>query len=311
MKKALKIFGITLGSILGLILLVIGAAIWVVFTPERLTPIVRGVASEYVTCEHKIGKVELTFFSTFPRFGLRIDSVAVIHPMEGAPSDTLVHIPHAVLSVDVLALLNEGTLSIPTLRMPDLQANIYVAADGSANYDILAFPADTTAEDTTATALPFQTIQIEEIQLSAQQLRYISEPDTMDIRLRNTRIHTAQPILADLQKMHIALQDAQIATNGLALTLNGWAQMGDTIQTDMRLTLRDWAIDSVLALLPITLDNDITELVQGGYASLDATAKINMADSAASEVLVHQLAAHLQHTNLQAHGVVKDPLGKL
>ena len=311
MKKALKIFGITLSSILGLILLVIGAAIWVVFTPERLTPIVRGVASEYVTCEHQIGKVELTFFSTFPRFGLRIDSVAVIHPMEGAPSDTLVHIPHAVLSVDVLALLNEGTLSIPTLRMPDLQANIYVAADGSANYDILAFPADTTAEDTTATALPFQTIQIEEIQLSAQQLRYISEPDTLDVTLRTTRIHTAQPIVADLQKMHIALQDAQIATNGLALTLNGWAQLGDTIQTDMRLTLRDWAIDSVLALLPMTLDKDITELVQGGSASLDATAKINMADSAASKVLVHQLAAHLQHTDLQAQGVVKDPLGKL
>ena len=311
MKKALKIFGITLGSVLGLILLVIGAAIWVVFTPERLTPIVRGVASEYVTCDHQIGKVELTFFSTFPRFGLRIDSVAVIHPMEGAPSDTLVHIPHAVLSVDVLALLNEGTLSIPTLRMPNLQANIYVAADGSANYDILAFPADTTAEDTTATALPFQTIQIEEIQLSAQQLRYISEPDTLDVTLRTTRIHTAQPIVADLQKMHIALQDAQIATNGLALTLNGWAQLGDTIQTDMRLTLRNWAIDSVLALLPMTLDKDITELVQGGSASLDATAKINMADSAASKVLVHQLAAHLQHTDLQAQGVVKDPLGKL
>ena len=311
MKKALKIFGITLGSVLGLILLVIGAAIWVVFTPERLTPIVRGVASEYVTCDHQIGKVELTFFSTFPRFGLRIDSVAVIHPMEGAPSDTLVHIPHAVLSVDVLALLNEGTLSIPTLRMPNLQANIYVAADGSANYDILAFPADTTAEDTTATALPFQTIQIEEIQLSAQQLRYISEPDTLDVTLRTTRIHTAQPIVADLQKMHIALQDAQIATNGLALTLNGWAQLGDTIQTDMRLTLRDWAIDSVLALLPMTLDKDITELLQGGSASLDATAKINMADSAASKVLVHQLAAHLQHTDLQAQGVVKDPLGKL
>ena len=312
MKKALKIFGITLGSVVGIILLVIGLAIWVVFTPERLTPIVREVASEYVQCEHEIGKVELTFFSTFPRFGLSIDSVAVIHPMEGAPSDTVVYIPHAVLSVDVLAFLNEGMLSIPTLRMPDLQANIYVAADGSANYDVLGGEAESDeAEDTTAIALPFQTIQVDEIQLSARQLRYVSEPDTMDITLRDTRIETTQPILADLQKMHIALQDVRIATNGLALTLNGWAQLGDTLQTDIRLTLNDWAIDSVLALLPITLDKDITELVRGGSATLDATAKINMADSAASEVLVHQLAAHLQHTDLQAQGVVKDPLGKL
>ena len=273
----------------------------------------REVASEYVQCEHEIGKVELTFFSTFPRFGLRIDSVTVIHPMEGAPSDTVVHIPHAVLSVDVLAFLNEGMLSIPTLRMPDLQANIYVAADGSANYDILVGneAKGEEAEDTTAMALPFQTIQVDEIQLSARQLRYISEPDTMDMTLRDTRIETAQPILADLQKMHIALQDARIATNGLALTLNGWAQLGDTLQTDMRLTLNEWAIDSVLALLPITLDKDITELVRGGSATLDATAKINMADSAASKVLVHQLAAHVKHTDLKAQGIVKDPLGKL
>ena len=313
MKKALKIFGITLGSMVGIILLVIGLAIWVVFTPERLTPIVRDVASEYVQCEHEIGKVELTFFSTFPRFGLRIDSVAVIHPMEGAPSDTVVHIPHAVLSVDVLAFLNEGMLSIPTLRMPDIQANIYVAADGSANYDILVGneAKGEEAEDTTAMALPFQTIQVDEIQLSARQLRYVSEPDTMDMTLRDTRIETAQPIVADLQKMHIALQDARIATNGLALTLNGWAQLGDTLQTDMRLTLNEWAIDSVLALLPITLDKDITELVEGGSATLDATAKINMADSAASKVLVHQLAAHVKHTDLKAQGIVKDPLGKL
>ena len=310
MKKALKILGITLGSVVGIILLVIGLAIWVVFTPERLTPIVREVASEYVQCEHEIGKVELTFFSTFPRFGLRIDSVAVIHPMEGAPSDTVVHIPHAVLSVDVLAFLNEGKLSIPTLRMPDLQANIYVAADGSANYDILVGN-EAKGEEATSMALPFQTIQVDEIQLSARQLRYISKPDTMDMTLRDTRIETAQPIVADLQKMHIALQDARIATNGLALTLNGWAQLGDTLQTDIRLTLNDWAIDSVLALLPITLNKDITELAKGGSATLDATAKINMADSAASEVLVHQLAAHVKHTDLKAQGIVKDPLGKL
>lgn len=310
MKKAFKIFGITLGCIILLLAIVIGSALWVVFTPERLTPIVREIANEYVQCEHEIGKVELTFFSTFPRFGLSIDSVTVIHPMEGAPSDTVVHIPHAVLSVDVLAFLNEGKLSIPTLRMPDLQANIYVAADGSANYDILVGN-EAKGEEATAMALPFQTIQVDEIQLSARQLRYVSKPDTMDMTLRDTRIETAQPILADLQKMHIALQDARIATNGLALTLNGWAQLGDTLQTDIRLTLNDWAIDSVLALLPITLDKDITELVRGGSATLDATAKINMADSAASEVLVHQLAAHMKHTDLKAQGVVKDPLGKL
>ena len=103
MKKALKIFGIALISIILLVTLVISTALWVVFTPERLTPIVRNMAKEYVTCEHHIGKVELTFFSTFPHVGLAIDSLTIVNHVEGAPCDTVIDIPHAVVSVDVLA----------------------------------------------------------------------------------------------------------------------------------------------------------------------------------------------------------------
>ncbi len=307
MKKALKIFGITLSCIILLLAIVIGSALWVVFTPERLTPIVRNVAKEYVTCDHHIGKVELTFFSTFPHFGLAIDSLTVVNPVEGAPSDTVLSVPHAVTSVDVMALLNEHTLSIPTLSMPDMQANIYVAADGTANYDVLALPSDTTAEDTTAFVLPFKQLMVEDLTISAKSLRYKSEPDTMDIALHHTAIHTA----IDMVGMRITLHNAQLATNSLQLTLNGWADIGDTLQTDMRLMLNDWQVDSVMPLLPLTLPKDIAQLVRGGSASLDATAAINMANGNASSVTIHHLAAHTKQTSLQAQGEVKDPLGNL
>ena len=307
MKKALKIFGITLGCIILLLAIVIGSALWVVFTPERLTPIVRNVASEYVKCEHHIGKVELTFFSTFPHFGLAIDSLTVVNPVEGAPSDTVAHIPQSVLSVDVMALLNEQTLSIPTLRVPDLQANIYVAADGIANYDVLALPNDTTAEDTTTFILPFKQLKVEELTLSAKSLRYKSEPDTMDIALHQTAIQTA----IDMVGMRVALHNAQLTTNSLQLAIDGWAEIGDTLQTNMRLTLNDWPVDTVMPLLPFTLPKDIAQLIQGGSASLDATAAINMANGNASSVTIHNLAAHTKQTSLQAQGEVKDPLGNL
>ena len=307
MKKALKIFGITLGCIILLLAIVIGSALWVVFTPERLTPIVRNVASEYVKCEHHIGKVELTFFSTFPHFGLAIDSLTVVNPVEGAPSDTVLSVPHAVTSVDVMALLNEKTLSIPTLSMPDIQANIYIAADGQANYDVLALPQDTTAEDTTAFVLPFEKIAVGELVVSAKSLRYKSEPDTMDIALHQTAIQTA----IDMVGMRVALHHAQLTTNSLQLAIDGWAEIGDTLQTNMRLTLSDWQVDSVMPLLPLTLPKDIAQLIQGGSASLDATAAINIANGNASSVTIHNLAAHTKQTSLQAQGEVKDPLGNL
>ena len=349
MKKALKIFGIALCSIIGVVVLAIGAAVWVVFTPERLTPIVRGVASEYVKCDHTIGKVELTFFSTFPRFGLSIDSVVVINPMEGAPSDTVVAIPQMTMSVDAMDFLTHNNLTLHTLSIPNLQANIYVAADGKANYDVFALASDTTeeakGEDSTSMALPFNAIKVDELHIYAQQLRYLSEPDSMDIALREAaigatvtnledmllslqvadidaviggeqlaqdlRVNATIPAAVDMAAMRVTLRDAHLAANALELALNGWAELGDTLQTDMRLTLNDWAIDSVLALLPISLDKDITQLIKGGTCTLDATAKLNMANGAASEVLVHNLAAHIKHTHLQAQGTVKDPLGKL
>lgn len=347
MKKALKIFGITLGCIIGVVVMAIGIAVWVVFTPERLTPIVRNVAREYVACEHTIGEVDLTFFSTFPRFGLSIDSVVVVNPIEGAPSDTVVSIPHMVVSVDVMALLNKQTLSIPTLTIADIEANIFVDADGQANYDVLLSgeAKGEEVEDTTTTALPFEQIQVDGLHLSARSLCYVSLADSMNIALQGARVDAQvaewndmllalelksldaviggetlaqglrlsahMPAAVDMQKMRITLRQAQLAVNNLAVALDGWAEMGDDIQTDIRMTLEDWQVDSVMPLLPISLDKDITELVRGGSATLDATAKINMADSAVSEVLVHQLAAHVKHTDLKAQGVVKDPLGKL
>lgn len=344
MKKALKIVGIALGSIFILLAVVIGSALWVVFTPERLTPIVREVASEYVKCEHHIGKVELTFFSTFPHFGLAIDSLTVINPVAGAPSDTVVHIPHAVVSVDMLAFLNEKTLSIPTLRMPDLKANIYVAADGSTNYDVLGEEAKgDEAGDTTTFALPFDKIMVEELALSAQSLQYISLPDSihaglqqLDLRAKvndweqilltlgigsidatlgtqtyaeGMRLSTTLPMGIDLGRMRVHLRDARIAANNLSLALNGWAELGDTLQTDMRLTLNDWQVDSVMPLLPLTLPKDIAQLIKGGSASLDVTAAINMANGDASSVTIHHFAARAKQTSLQARGKLKNPLG--
>ena len=60
--KALKIIGWTL---LGLVLTVVAVAciaMYVVFTPARLTPIARQAADKFIACPYEIGEVDLTFF---------------------------------------------------------------------------------------------------------------------------------------------------------------------------------------------------------------------------------------------------------
>ena len=101
MKKALKIIGISLGSVLGLSVAAVCIVIWFVFTPAKLTPIVKSYIPAFVTCQTELDTVDLTFFSTFPHFGLRLHNVALINPMEGAPSDTVAYIEELVAPGDV------------------------------------------------------------------------------------------------------------------------------------------------------------------------------------------------------------------
>ena len=80
MKKFGKIFFITLLSLFAVLIVTICIVLFLVFTPERFTPIVRKQVDKFITCQSEIGEVELTFFSTFPNFGLKIRQFALINP---------------------------------------------------------------------------------------------------------------------------------------------------------------------------------------------------------------------------------------
>ena len=92
MKKPLKITLISLGSLVGLILLTIIIACWLVLTPARLTSIVRNQAPNFITCDFNIDRADLTIIKTFPNVGIKINNVVLMNPMDGSPSDTLASI---------------------------------------------------------------------------------------------------------------------------------------------------------------------------------------------------------------------------
>lgn len=325
MKRALKIIGITLGSIIALLLLVVGTALWIVFTPERLTPIVRNVAKDYITCEHEIGKVELTFFSTFPQFGLNIENVILVNPTPGAPSDTLLCAPQLTATVDIEQLLNEK-LHIYALRMPDIQANVYINEEGVGNFDIFNLPPDTTTvEDTTAFALPFPEIVVDELHLSAKQLQLLSLQDSIDasiqglsidLQAKSTELIDMHLLLAiasanvslqdvtyaqqlslsadilaqvDIHNMGIQFHQAKMAINEFGIALDGWVNVQEDILMDMHLTLQDWQIADLLALVPANLQSSLEGITADGLLSLEAQATGTYNDSIMPIVDAHLL----------------------
>ena len=136
MKKPLKITLISLGSLLGLILLTIAIACWFVVTPARLTSIVKNQAPNFINCDFNIEKADLTIFKTFPKVGLKINDVVLVNPMVGSPSDTLAYIDECVVSVDVKKFLDESHILIDECRLCGGYVNLFIDEQGNSNLDI-------------------------------------------------------------------------------------------------------------------------------------------------------------------------------
>lgn len=304
MKRFWKIFGITLGTIVGLLLIVVCVAIWLIFTPSRLTPIVRQVADKYITCEHALGEVDLTFFSTFPDFGLRVDGLYLINPKEGAQSDTLLAAPEVVATVNVVEFLKHNNLIVKELSLPNAVANVYIAADGTTNFDVFALSADTTATDTTSSGLPFDQIRIDAARIEGRYISLVDEKDGLSASLANTalavrasswddmlltlsseavsatmggvqyvdslQVAMSIPASVDLENMHFALHKADLQVNEFALQLDGTADVVDSISLNIRAYAREWQIAPLLALLPASLTDMLSDISVDGRISFVA-----------------------------------------
>ena len=188
MKKLLKILGITLASVVGVAIVAVLVAVYIVFTPKHITPVVDKVAREYISADYRLGDVELTFFSTFPEFGLRTGKLLIINPTEGAQSDTLLAADHLVARIELEQLIKEGCINIRELAIQQVQANLFIAEDGTTNFDILSLPEDTTEEDTTSSFI--RSVRIEDLRVAvdAKQITLLDLRDTISATLHDVSI---------------------------------------------------------------------------------------------------------------------------
>lgn len=302
MKKLFKIVGISLGTVIGLVMLTLSTVLWVVFTPARLTPIVSQVADEMLTCEYHLGKVELTFFSTFPKFGLHVDTLCLLHPLAGAQQDTLLYASEMLGVVDLQELWQNKHLKVHQLSLTDLQGYIY-QQDSLNNYSVFVLPSST-PDDTVATDLPFEKITVDELVVNSRQLVYDNRSDSIEASIGHTTLHARMvdfedmylsfhaqdvcanvggevyaehlsvsgdlPLLMDKEILSVELNEASLQVNDYRLTLDGIVNLSDSLSMQMHLNLADWQIKPLLALVPASLSSELQDLDVDGRLSVDA-----------------------------------------
>lgn len=152
-KKGWKITWIALGSLLGLLVVTLVVVMWLVFTPSKLTKIVNNLAGNFITCDAQFGNVDLTLLSTFPDAGLKIENVVIVNPgkgpvRDGEQNDTVAKIGSLTVGIDVKAFLKENKVIVHQVVLDDAWANLYIAQDGAANFDIFPKSEDTTSSET-------------------------------------------------------------------------------------------------------------------------------------------------------------------
>ena len=154
-KKTLKISGITLGTVLLVLLVAIAFVINFIVTPKKLTPVVLDAANQTLNAHLDMESVELTFFSTFPQFGLKVKNGSLVskalNDSSWCKTDSLLSFKECVLTVNPIAYLTENRIVVHNLSLEEVAVYAYRNKTGKANWEVTRASVDTIPADTAST----------------------------------------------------------------------------------------------------------------------------------------------------------------
>jgi hypothetical protein len=238
MKNALKVLLISTASLLVILIIAICIVLWFVFTPEKLTPIVRAQTNKYITCPSEIGKVELTFFSTFPNFGVKVNHFLLLNSTNGSQNDTLVGIDQLVAVVDLAAWLKRDEIKIDELVFTNGIITIFSDSLGNTNYDI--FTADTLSPTENQTETKPIVAELKNLKLDNIRLSYID----LSMKL-NTNISNLKAEMSGTVNSGIISSNIKVDQSIVSLEYDGEKYI-DSVSVTMDFTSSFWL--SVLKL---------------------------------------------------------------
>lgn len=194
MRKVVKRIIWAIVTLVFVIVIIAGIAVWLVFTPEKLTPLARSQAAKYLRCESQMGKVELTFFSTFPHFGIQLDQFALINPITGAQSDTLIRADRMVGIVDLAAWWMRNELILNEIQVQNGSLNAIVDSLGRTNFDVVKTDSVVSADTSDGS---FRFINLENIVLNNVNVSYVDQPLKLQTDIRQLTAQLSGKLIGD------------------------------------------------------------------------------------------------------------------
>lgn len=309
LKKGWKIAIISVASLLGLVVVIVGIALWLVLTPSRLTSIVNRFSDKFITCESSFKDVDLTLFKTFPYVGLNVEGVTLVNPMEGAVSDTLANIGSVSVGINLREYLKNKNIEVTKLVVDKVDANLHTNAEGASNFDI--FPA---SDDTTASE-PFEMpelVSLQSIKLKRLNATYSNLASKMSATVADLNLFVDGKYLSDNidAKVRMDVDNAGFMLDGdsskMDASLKGIAFKidGDTKGSSVNGNLKMKIKEGRFSLDGQEFVNDAVAGRKGDLLTVNGELKGDM-DS--RQVMVDRLVADLKGYEIEADGTVNLP----
>ena len=181
MKRKFKIAGVSLLIFIGLLLIGATIVMWLVFSPEKLTPIVKKQLPKYINCDVDLQQVNFSFFHSFPNATLKIDDLLLVNPVSGAPSDTLLCVDNCFIDMDLWAFIKNKAVIVNQFHLKNGKASLFIDSSGRSNYDVVVSDT-TTVKDESSLAL--ERIDLHGIIIENLNLDYLDIPGKMQVSLK-------------------------------------------------------------------------------------------------------------------------------
>lgn len=221
-KKILLRIGLGILGVIGVFFIIAAIILNSVVTPKRVTPILLQLSKEYVNAQVDCESVDITFFSSFPDLGVKLQKGSI-----SSPADTLLAFESLMIAVDPVAFLLENKVILHQLVLNN--ANIYAHIDttGKANWDIFATSAEEeTDQDTTSFVMPelnIRNIHLQQVNIiydDLQQSLFVMA-DSLNMQLKGNLSKEKAGLSLDIQTSGItSYYQGQTFTQKLPFSIN-------------------------------------------------------------------------------------------
>jgi AsmA-like C-terminal region len=303
LKKILKITGITLVVLIGLLI----AAPYIF--KDKIVKIVKEQINKNINANADFKDVSLSFFRHFPKVSLALEGLQVVG-RDDFSKDTLISAKELDVAVDLFSVIGGSDMKVHSITINEPRIHAIVHADGKANWDI-TIPDTSTVATPAEESKPFK-MNLQKYAINNAYIKYDDEVGGMSSEivnlthegsgdftsdlftlqtetkadaitftyggipyLNNTKTSIDLDIQIDNSTSKYTFKTDEILLNDLKIATEGFFQMAtdSTYNMDIKFNAPSTDFKSILSLVPAVYQKDFANIKTSGKALFNGFVK--------------------------------------